>query len=511
MTTSGVQIRGMSDTAKVSGGAKAAGRGSAGGTSFADMVSSNLSSQKDTASAQPKAERVERTEKAGQADRPYDCTDQVKKADAAQNAQNGAETETVKSPEKEPAADVDAKTDEKVPDGGVEEETQGMVPEIPNDAVPDTQFPESLKLFKEAARFLEAQKLGELKQAVMDSLNIDEEELKEILEQLGVNMQALMQPQILQQVVVAAKGDGDPAVLLTDETAMGSLQELLAKAQELMTDQGPERLEDALPVEKPAQPADRPENFAGVLAESGREIKKTVDEHPDGAVSTDMAGAKPQETTNFSVEVVKEGSPAESMKGEFSENRSGADDAKPRPGTMAEQFLDLVTNAAPKEEVEFSQLPRSEQVREVAQQILERVRIFVGEARTSMEISLTPESLGRVTLNLVSKHGALTAHFTAQNQVAKEAIESQIVVLRENLESQGLKVEAIEVTVSNFDFMQNGGAQANGGGGGNRQRRRGVTFDEAVNAESVTDGMREADEIAADMMERSGNQVDYTA
>lgn len=510
MTTSGVQISGMSGARKVSGGGKMAGRGSAGGTSFADMVSSNLSSQKDTASAQPKAERVEQPAKTGQAERPFDRAEAAKKADAAQGAQNGKETENVKLPGKEQTADADAGTKETVVEEGTGKETQDVEPGMPEEGMYDTKFPESLKLFKEAARFLEAQKLGELKQAVMDSLNIDEDELEEILEQLGVNMQALLQPQILQQVVVAAKGDGDPAILLTDEAAMGSLHDLLAKAQELMA-ADTELPEDFMPEEEPAQPTDVAEDFAAVLMESDKQPEKTVEKSPDETGNADAASGKTQEGPNFSVEVVKEGTSAQPAREEFSGNRSGADDAKPRPGTMAEQFLDLVTNAASKDEVEFAQLPKSEQVREVAQQILERVRVFVGEAQSSMEISLTPESLGRVTLNLISKHGALTAHFTAQNQIAKEAIESQIVVLRENLESQGLKVEAIEVTVSNFDFMQRGGAEANGGGGGNRQRRRGVTIDEAVSAENATDGMLEAQEIAADLMERNGNQVDYTA
>lgn len=50
----------------------------------------------------------------------------------------------------------------------------------------------------------------------------------------------------------------------------------------------------------------------------------------------------------------------------------------------------------------------------------------------------------------------LTASFITQTQAAKEAIESQIQVLKENLEAQGLKVEAVEVTVSNFGFDQSG-------------------------------------------------------
>ncbi len=71
-----------------------------------------------------------------------------------------------------------------------------------------------------------------------------------------------------------------------------------------------------------------------------------------------------------------------------------------------------------------------------------------------MDMMLNPEHLGRVQLNISSKEGVLTASFITQNQVAKEAIESQMQVLKENLEAQGLKVEEIEVTIANFSFQQ---------------------------------------------------------
>ncbi len=503
MTTSGVQIAGVRPSGTGSAGARTSGRGGVGGSSFADMVSSNLSAQKDAPSSQPKAERAE-----GQ----YDRTDAVAKDKPVSDGK-----EPVKAPEKEPAADVNAGAaaggEEQNPtDAGMQDTAEEGTWE--ENGGLDTQFPKSLKLFKEAARFLEAQKLNELKQSVMDSLNIDEEELEKILEQLGVNIQALMQPQILQQVVVAVQGNGDPAVLLTNESAMNSLKELLAKVQELMadtpqTEAGADFPEGEEAVREVPAAASEFEEFLAKDDGQGRAVDAELAVKPDdSARGTADTDTRTDGKTDFTFEAVKEGAKAQ---GNPSENRGGQSSAKDAPGSMAEQFLDLVTNAASRDEAEFSQLPRSEQVREVAQQIIERVRVFVGEAQTSMEISLTPESLGRVTLNLVSRQGALTAHFTAQNQIAKEAIESQIVVLRENLESQGLKVEAIEVTVSNFDFTKDGGAAANGGGQENRHRgRRGVTLDEAVKAESV-DGMREADEIAADMMERNGNQVDYTA
>jgi len=37
-----------------------------------------------------------------------------------------------------------------------------------------------------------------------------------------------------------------------------------------------------------------------------------------------------------------------------------------------------------------------------------------------------------------------------ENQVAKEALESQMITLKETFAEQGLKVDAVEVTVSDF-------------------------------------------------------------
>ena len=295
--------------------------------------------------------------------------------------------------------------------------------------------------------------------------------------------------------------------LLTSEQAMNDLQMLLAKAEEIRQD----LLNIPEVPQIQAELADGEMDFAQVLAGNiSQDMEGVEAAEEDGGDMAVLAGSQPEDT-GFTFEAVKKSGDMAQVGEDHADNKSSGSSAKTENGSMAEQFLNLVTDAAATDEVEFSQLSKSEQVRAVAEQILEKVRVVLSDTQTSMEISLTPESLGRVTLNLVSKHGALTAHFTAQNEIAKEAIESQMVVLRENLESQGLKVEAIEVTVSNFDFTQNGGAAADGNDRGGQQRnRRGISFEEAVGAESAA-GMSEAEQIAADLMERNGNQVDYTA
>ena len=495
--TSGVQAAGLR-TAGMAGAARAGSRASGNG-SFADLMSATSSAKKETPQA---------ASKTGQ--------DAVRRPQTAENTSGTAK-------DGQQAAVSDKGSDQKLSeqgtvkeDGGDSVRTDGLQDGESGDAALsqpegeeglDTEFVKSLKLFREAARTLEAAKLSELKQAIMDSMQIDEEELLQLLEQFGTNIQGLLQPQLLQQLVVAVECKGDPMGLLTSEQAMNDLQMLLAKAEEIRQD----LLNIPEVPQIQAELADGEMDFAQVLAGNiSQDMEGVEAAEEDGGDMAVLAGSQPEDT-GFTFEAVKKSGEMAQVGEDHADNKSSGSSAKTENGSMAEQVLNLVTDAAATDEVEFSQLSKSEQVRAVAEQILEKVRVVLSDTQTSMEISLTPESLGRVTLNLVSKHGALTAHFTAQNEIAKEAIESQMVVLRENLESQGLKVEAIEVTVSNFDFTQNGGAAADGNDRGGQQRnRRGISFEESVGAESAA-GMSEAEQIAADLMERNGNQVDYTA
>ena len=88
-----------------------------------------------------------------------------------------------------------------------------------------------------------------------------------------------------------------------------------------------------------------------------------------------------------------------------------------------------------------------EMMSNIVDQVVNHIRIRVLPQTTSMELQLNPESLGRVNLNVTSNNGLATATLTVQNEVAKEALESQLTVLRENLESHGLKVDSVEVNV----------------------------------------------------------------
>ena len=142
-------------------------------------------------------------------------------------------------------------------------------------------------------------------------------------------------------------------------------------------------------------------------------------------------------------------------------------------------------------------------------QIMDYMKLQLSADTTSLEMQLHPASLGTLQVRIDSGAGVLTAHFITQNEAVKTALESQMVQLQEQFEEQGIKVEAIEVTVQTHEFEQN----LEQGRGRNQQEpeKRNRTRRINLNDSLVMEAMEEEDALAAEMMAASGSTVDYTA
>lgn len=98
--------------------------------------------------------------------------------------------------------------------------------------------------------------------------------------------------------------------------------------------------------------------------------------------------------------------------------------------------------------------------RDVIEQIVEQIRINMNQDTTSMEMQLYPEHLGKIQINVVSKDGVMTARIVAETEAAKQAIESGLTNLKESMQQQNLKVDAIEVMVSTTGFERGNEGEA---------------------------------------------------
>ena len=147
-------------------------------------------------------------------------------------------------------------------------------------------------------------------------------------------------------------------------------------------------------------------------------------------------------------------------------------------------------------------------MRDVANQVIEQIKVVIKPEQTTMEMQLNPESLGKVNQLITQKNGVLTDQFTVQNEIAKEAIEGQMHTLKENFTQQGLKVEAVEVTVSNLPFSQDNMSKENGEQHKSSGKRKNINL---ADLDLVDGELTEEDQVVVDMMNQNGNSVDYSA
>ena len=149
----------------------------------------------------------------------------------------------------------------------------------------------------------------------------------------------------------------------------------------------------------------------------------------------------------------------------------------------------------------------------IVRQIVEQVKVQVKPDTVSMELQLNPENLGKVNLHVSSKEGAVTAQLFVQNETVKQAIEGQIMVLREAMQQQGIKVEAVEVTVQTGDFNRNlkqheEDAREHAKEQARKVSRKNINLLDGL---EETEGLEEEEILRAHIMRQSGNSLDVNA
>lgn len=184
------------------------------------------------------------------------------------------------------------------------------------------------------------------------------------------------------------------------------------------------------------------------------------------------------------------------------QNSSESNQGGEQAGLFLQKLVSVVKDASADR---IQKVQNGFELHDIAAQIIEQVKIHIRPENTRMEIQLNPEQLGRVELEISSKNGELSAKMNVQNDQVKEAVESQMQVLRETLEAQGLKVENIEVTVAEFGFRfqdEQGSAQQFQ----QRQRRNTIDLEDAAETEELS-----SSDVSEVMKELNGNSVDYVA
>lgn len=370
---------------------------------------------------------------------------------------------------------------------------------------------------------------------VAEEMGVTPEEVEAAMEALGLSAMQLLDPENMKQLLMVISGNEDQLSIITDGELYGHLQNLLdtvsVSLEELQTELGlsEEDLKALLEKAAIAENAAAAENAAGA-AEMPEELSAGAEEpetaalegmkdyavtvHRDGEevkvqvrVDDTGEGRSVQEEVTQTSEVQERHGAKSDNRGFFGQNGS--------EGSAQEPFM----MQTPVEQPNLSEVTANQQAmerftstEEIMNQITEYIKINLKSDVQEMELQLHPASLGSVNVQLAAKDGVITAQFTAQNETVKAVIESQLVQLKTQFEEQGIKVDAVEVTVANYRFDQSFSGkeenQENSGNGKKGPRR--INLND-INLEELPEDMEDSERIAAEMMAQNGNTVDYTA
>lgn len=414
-------------------------------------------------------------------------------------------------------------------------------------------------------------------EVLAEELDVTEDEIAAAMETLGLTFLDLASPEQLVQLVGELTETAEPVDLLTNESlkvVMAEVSELAANLMEEagipleelaalgMTETETEKggitmtTEELLPegkdfskVMEAAATAEAPTETAEAAAET-----ETIEVPEAPERKTEARSEKPLEVPDEE----KEGKPLESdylrtgdvkpeeketnqngggaMKQELSSEEEPVFTEKKEPGAMEEgakaDFHEASQSIAAPRQTEAQPIAAPENApapeaarplvdpRELMEQIQEFARTNITATTSEIEMRLNPESLGRLLIHVTEQEGTVRASIQTQNIEVKEALESQLAVLRTTLEGQGMKVTEVEVTVASHEFEENlekGNANTPGEEQGEQRsregeapegRRRNLNMNDLSSLQGL---MTEEEELAARIMRDNGNSVDYTA
>ncbi|MCI9173670.1 MAG: hypothetical protein HFH49_01825 [Lachnospiraceae bacterium] len=395
-------------------------------------------------------------------------------------------------------------------------------------------------------------------ETVAEELGVTEEEVREAMEAMGMTVMDLTDPSKLADLVMELTGSEDIGSLLLSEDfqqIFGEIRELtqdLAAELELSPEELPQFMEqletmltansEELPEElqeqslQPELEAEVTETAEKTAGNSGEALQNTpaeaaafdqkvreaagqehameaaAEEETEPEQEQQIQKADVQDQTG-SEEYRQEGSSEKSLS-ETAQGSKTAEKSESPQHHVTYQTTAQTVNQGQALEVTQTVVQTRIDVEDIMRQVSQMTRVMVSQAESSIEMQLNPANLGKVYLQVVSREGVITAQLAAQNEAVKEALESQVAILKENMNQQGMKVEAIEVTIASHEFERNLEQNQQNMPGeqqetdSQKSSRRNINLN---HPEELEGEFSEEENLAAKIMAEQGNSMDLTA
>ncbi len=111
--------------------------------------------------------------------------------------------------------------------------------------------------------------------------------------------------------------------------------------------------------------------------------------------------------------------------------------------TVAQPDKTIVTDVVQKADI--TRAPAD--TKEIISQVIEKAKVILTPDKSEMIVDLKPDSLGKISLKVVTENGMVMAKFVAESQQVKQILESNMQLLKDSLEKQGMSVQGFSVSV----------------------------------------------------------------
>lgn len=338
--------------------------------------------------------------------------------------------------------------------------------------------------------------MQQILQQITEQLGVSQEDVLQAMDALGISMEDLSQNMA---ALLTELTGADQMAVLTDETLYAQVSDLANAVEqtieELADDLGMDKeqltslLQDSVSVKKPEEPVIVVEQeLAAPVSDVQQE--STGDQEVQTVAATDIEAEQPHET----------------KRDESSDMQQQMQDMQKPAENLQQTQSSAIAAEQPTERFDL------QRTQDIIDQIADYVKIHSSEKLTSMEIELNPASLGSVNLHVSSKGGVISAQLYAQDEAVRAALESQVTALKESLEAQGMKVDAIEITEHSHQLEQNldqNGDRQESTEAQKRPARRLLNLDELPEEEAYEEEMTQAEKLQIEMMRMGGNKLNF--
>ena len=338
---------------------------------------------------------------------------------------------------------------------------------------------------------------------IAENLDCTTEEVEQAMDDLGISADDLLNTQNINQLICKITDTSDMAEVITNPILSENIKDIYSEINGIVSkfeekngitnEELKDLLSQLIPEETKSNSEElivNKENIVGTTETDITNENKTEDNFISQDINKTNETVKTQETNDAS-------------NSSLSEKNSSQEDTELNENNI----VDLVGNIKETIVESISDVD-AEIADKIVKQITDDIQLYAKADTTSLEIQLEPESLGKVSLTVASKAGVVSAQLSVQNEVAKEAIESQMSTLKETLNNQGIKIEAIEVTIASKEFEQNLDKEGNSSEQGGNKHHRHISDEELAEINGIK---KNEETVMESMLKDMGNTVSYSA